>query len=217
VTSGRPSDAPRVGIATHEASLTAAVVQRPEAVLCVSPIDHALVVLQEVELGIGRPDLIVLNVDLTTIALRRSADLRLSNLTEARALGALINGDPTLSGVSTRHLRKLADRLGGSGWLDPRVSSRTVSDSVLIEAKVSHWGKGVGQLARVRWASHSAALLVPTDVARRVPAAMLSFNGLGLLTQDDGTIAWHKTSPHADLPLHIDAWLGELALRGLES
>jgi hypothetical protein len=216
VTSGRPSEVPRVGIATHEALLTAAVVQRPDAVLSDPPTDHARVVLQEVELGIGRPDLIVLNVDLTTMALRKVAGLRLSNLTEARALGALLYGDPTLSGVSTRHLRKLADRLSGAGWLDPQVSSRAVSDSILIEAKVSHWGKGVGQLARVRWASHSAALLVPTDVARRVPAAMLNFNGLGLLTQDDGTIAWHKASPRADLPLHIDAWLGELAMRALE-
>jgi hypothetical protein len=217
VTSGPPWEGPRVGIATHEALLTAAVVQRPDAVLGIPPADHALVVLQEVELGIGRPDLIVLNVDLTTVALRKSAGLRLNNLTEARALGAVLYGDPTLSGVSTRHFRKLADRLGRAGWFDPRVGSRTVSDSVLIEAKVSHWGKGVGQLARVRWASHSAALLVPTDVARRVPAAMLSFNGLGLLTQDQGTVAWHKASPRADLPLHIDAWLGELALRGLES
>lgn len=216
MTTARPCDTPRVGVATHEALLTAAVVRRPDAVLGVVQTDRALVVLEEVELGIGRPDLIVLTVDLATLSLRKSAGLRLHNLTEARALGALLSGDPTTSGVSARHLRKLTDRLTEAGWLGSHVASRAVSDSVLIEAKVSHWGKGVGQLARVRWASHSAALLVPTDVVSRVPTAMLNFNGLGLLTQDGDAIAWHRASPRADLPLHIDAWLCELATRALE-
>lgn len=216
MTTARPYEAPRVGIPTHEALLTAAVVRRPDSVLGAMSTDHALVLLEEVELGIGRPDLIVLTVDLATLSLRKTAGLRLHNLTEARALGALLSGDPTTSGVSARHLRKLTDRLTEAGWLDSYVTSRAVNDSVLIEAKVSHWGKGVGQLARVRWASHSAALLVPTDVVSRVPTAMLNVNGLGLLTQDGGVIAWHKASPRADLPLHMDAWLCELATRALE-
>ena len=204
-----------VGVSTHEALLTAAVVQRPHDVLAGDIEDEALVVLEEVELGIGRPDLIVLTVDLRTLTLRKAAGLRLRNLTDARTLGAMLSDEPESSGVSRDYYRRVSDYLVSLGWLNGHAVSQAVHDSILIEAKVSHWGKGVQQLARVRWASHAAALLVPDTVASQIPRAMLSYNGLGLLTQDSGRLTWRRTSPRVALPLHVDAWLGELAIRSL--
>lgn len=217
MTSVRAGSTSRVGVPTHETILTAAIVDRPDVVLSGRRSDHTMVVLEEVELGIGRPDLIVLTLDLAVVALRASAGLRLANLTEARALGSLLSGDPVSAGISLKHLRKVSDRLEDAGWLDPRRTEHAVSDSVVIEAKVSHWGKGVGQLVRVRWASHTAALLVPTDVAPYVPRTMLRSNGLGLLAQEREGVVWRKAPSRADLPIHIDAWLCELATRSLES
>lgn len=208
---------PPVGVSTHEAILTGAVLERPHEVMAAEAEGRALVVLEEVALGLGRPDLILMNVDLRVLALRAAAGLRLQNLTEARALGSLLSAEPASSGVSVRHFQRLSHRLETRGWLDSRVASRIVSDSLLIEAKMTHWGKGVQQLARVRWASHSAALLVPEDTATNIPAAMLRFNGIGLLTKSAGELRWRRPSPRSDLPFHIDAWLGELVTRALES
>jgi hypothetical protein len=206
-----------VGVSIQEAVLTAAVVERPHEVLSGEPDGRALVVLEEVELGLGRPDIILLDVDLRAVAVRKAGGMRLRNLTEVRVLGALLTRHPESSGVSPSHFRRLSNRLADVGWLDPRVATRVVADSVLIEAKVTHWGKGVEQLARVRWACHSAALLVPDDVATNIPPVTLSFNGLGLLTQAAGELRWRRKSPRSDLPLHVDAWLGELATRALEA
>lgn len=88
---------------THEAVLTSAVIERPEPVLATSSSDHALVVLTEVELGIGRPDSIVLADELATLFRRRAAGLRLANLTEARVLGALMGDSPASATSSERH------------------------------------------------------------------------------------------------------------------
>jgi hypothetical protein len=83
--------------------LTSAVIERPEPVLATSSSDHALVVLTEVELGIGRPDSIVLADELATLFRRRAAGLRLANLTEARVLGALMGDSPASATSSERH------------------------------------------------------------------------------------------------------------------
>lgn len=213
-----PSPRPaRVGISTHEAALTSAVTDRAQDVLFVDGNGYTLVVLEEVELGLGRPDILLLGVDLQALSIRRSAGLRLRNLTEARALGAMLSGDDASSGSSYRHFMRSSRGLRAAGWTDPQVGSRVVGNSLLIEAKVTDWGKGVHQLTRVRWASHSAALLVPARIAMRVPPAMLLSNSLGLITKSDCGVQWERESPRLDLPPHVDAWLGELVIRTLEA
>jgi hypothetical protein len=206
----------QVGVAVHEAALTTAVMLQPHEVLDTGKPDVTAVILQEVELGIGRPDLLVLDVDLKTLAARRVAGLRLRTLAEARALGAWRSGDPSSAGLSSQHFLRLVARLEDQGWLDMSNDSRVVQHSVLVEAKVSHWARGLQQLARVRWAAHSAALLVPESIAENVSGVMLELNGLGLLTEQGGELSWRRQSPHAPLPTHVDAWLAELAIRALE-
>ena len=136
-------DAKAVGVPIQEAVLTRTVRAQPHALLDTTAMG-ALVVLGEVELGVGRPDILLLNLDLHTLALRRAARLRLANLTEARALGARMSGDMAGVGVSARHARQLLGHLSAIGWLDSL--SRVVWDSMLIEAKVKDWGTGVRQL-----------------------------------------------------------------------
>jgi hypothetical protein len=207
----------RVGVPIEEAALTALIQGQSDRLLPGDSVASTIVVLHEVELGVGRPDVVVLRVDLAALTLRRHARLRLKNLTEARALGAALEGDLEMSGVSMRHANRVVRGLHETGWLDPRALSRVIRDSILIEAKVAHWGLGIGQLARVRWASNHAALLVPGAMAGRVPAQMLRFNEIGLLTAKAGSLEWQQIPPRRDLPLHLDAWLGELVLRSVEA
>jgi hypothetical protein len=207
----------RVGAPIAEAALTALVLEQPDLVVPGSADPSTVIVLHEVELGIGRPDVVVLRLDLAALAMRRYAGLRLRNLTEARALGAALDGDLEMSGVSPRHTTRVIRGLDERGWFEPKSLSRVVRDSVLIEAKVEHWGLGIGQLARVRWAANHAALLVPGGLADRVPAQMLRFNEIGLLIGDAGSLAWQRMPPRKDLALHLDAWLAELALRAVEA
>ena len=204
-----------VGVPIGEAALTSLVRDQPEFVLPSGEDQSGLVVLEEVEVGIGRPDLLVLRVDLAVLSLRYAAGLRLDNLTEARVLGAHLESDPAGTGVSCAHAARVTQRLESRGWLEGGSISPTVLDSVLIEAKVTHWGAGVHQLVRVRWASHHAALLVPDETASRVPNILLKSNDLGLLAESAGRLLWQRASPRRDLSPHLDAWLGELALRRL--
>lgn len=217
--SGQTTTMPRrgsgVGVPIEEAALTALVRDQPDFVLPEDRSQSALVVLEEVALGIGRPDLLVLRVDLEVLSLRSSAGLRLNNLTEARVLGANFANEPGTSGVSPTHALRVSQRLAARGWLGVDPISSAVLNSVLIEAKVTDWGSGVHQLVRVRWASHHAALLVPDQTADRVPNIMLRSNDLGLLSESAGRLQWQRDSPRRDLPPHVDAWLGELVLRRL--
>ena len=204
-----------MGVATHEARLTELVREQPERVLEVGGPPSAVVLLEEVEIGIGRPDLLLLRIDLQALDLRRHAGLRLHNLAEARVLGAILNGRLDQAGVSAEHTRRLVGRLADKGWLELTSLTSVVLDSVLLEAKVSHWGVGVQQLARVRWASNRAALLVPTATASRVSRQSLAANRLGLLSEEDGLLVWEQAPTSVELPPHYDAWLGEMALRKL--
>lgn len=206
-----------MGVPTKEAALTALVRDQPDFVLPHRGDQSGLVVLEEVELGIGRPDLLVLRVDLAVLSLRSAAGMRLDNLTEARVLGAAWAGDLAGSGVSIDHASRVSQRLSARGWPDVGQVAQAVQDSVLIEAKLTHWGAGVHQLVRVRWASNHAALLVPVATADLVPNVVLRSNDLGLLSETAGELAWQRASPRRDLPPHLDAWLAELALRHLEA
>lgn len=206
----------RVGVPREEAALTALVREQPHLVLApASDPVSTVVLLEELEVGVGRPDIVVVRVDLDTLNFRRWAGLRLHNLAEARALGAALEGNVELSSVSAEHTNRLIGRLRDKGWLAGPLT-RAIQDSMLIEAKVSHWGVGVHQLARVLWASNHAALLVPSSTALRVPTEVLRFNQIGLLTEDGGRLSWAETAPRRELPRHLDAWLAELALRAVE-
>ena len=204
---------PAVGVPTHERRLTEAAANAAGDLL---PGSGSLVVLHEVQIGIGRPDLVVLRVDVERLAWRRVAGLRLSGYNEAVVLGALRPGRLAELGLSRAYARRLERSVVDRGWLDLGVGDRLISDSMVLEAKVSDWRRALLQLSQVRWAAQQAALVVPHRLADRIPAIALTPQGMGVLAVDDlGGINWSRPAPPRTLPFELDAWLGELALREL--
>jgi hypothetical protein len=204
-----------VGVPTYEERLTKAAIQgAPDLVEHAD--NFALLALTEVELGIGRPDVILVAADVAALSLRRSSGLRLANLTEALTLEAACLED-ALAAANTRHARRMARKVAERGWFGLLRRRPIVETSLLLEAKVASWQKGVRQLSRVRWAAHRAALVLPNAVARRVNAEYLRRPGIGLVgVGDRGQLSWRHQAPEASLPFYVDAWLAELALREIE-
>lgn len=204
---------PAVGMPTHERRLTEAAANAAGDLL---PGSGPLVVLHEVQIGIGRPDLVVLRVDVARLAWRRVAGLRLSGYNEAVILGALRSGRVAELGLTRPYARRLEHSLVDRGWLDLASGDRLISDSLILEAKISDWRRALLQLSRVRWAAQQAALVVPHRLADRIPDIALTPQGMGVLVVDDsGEIDWSRPAPPRALPFELDAWLGELALREL--
>ena len=89
-----------------------------------------------------------------------------------------------------------------------------MSDSLIVEAKVSNWRRAVSQLARIRDSAHRSALALPADCVGRVGRPFLKKNQLGLLAVDTrGGVTWRRGSPRRELSLAADLWLVELAIR----
>ena len=207
-----------VGVPLAELTLTRALEDHAHSV---SPpgTGRSLVHLREVELGTGRPDSILVVLSSSGLKARMRADLRLATLAQARVLESIRNGIP--SGYSPSYVNHLKNLLRDSGWLTKDLQAINVPNliyrSLTIEAKISNWYKGICQLARARWASHSSALLIPTSTQGRVSRKALSHNRLGLLVENNGTIKWRIKSPSQGLRWMADLWLTELTIRGIES
>lgn len=107
---------------------------------------YGLIVLDEVELGVGRPDVVILS--LSGAALRAWIDrgLRLQNWTEARVLaGAIDPRERVSAAVGHEHVRVIERRLRFRGW-DGRALRPAVREAYLLEAKVTDWRTGLVQL-----------------------------------------------------------------------
>jgi len=207
-----------IGVPKAERELTEAAVL--DARLLLRPgSGRSLLVLSEVQLGIGRPDLLLLSVSRRALEARARAELRLANLTEARVLAALNNGGA--SGHSAGHVRTVGTRLQETGWIrssgEVTPVRSTIGDSMLIEAKTGDWRTGLQQLTRNRWASHFSALLMPVESQRRVPRRSLRHNHLGLLVLNGRGLRWQIKPPRSSLSWLADVWLTELAIRELEA
>jgi hypothetical protein len=212
-------DRPPVGLPVNETVLTRAALDQAAALVRPGP-GRTLVALSEVELGIGRPDVLLLTASKSGLLARASHGLRLRNLTEAEILASVHEG--RRSRHSDKHVRAVTRRLRAMGWLVRgdvlRSAPRLIAQSVLIEAKVRDWRTGIGQLARTTWVAGRSALLVPGDVERRVPKALLQHNGIGLIVQQsDGALAWRLRGRARHIPLVADLWVTELAIRHVES
>jgi hypothetical protein len=175
--------------------------------------------MSEVDLGVGRPDLLLLSASRKALVARARSGLRLTNLTEARILAALNNGGG--SGHSASHVRAVTSRLQEAGWVrstgEVRSMKPTIGGSMLVEAKISDWRTGLLQLTRSRWASHSSALLMPIVSQQRVPRKTLRHNRLGLLVLNDHGLRWQLKPPRQSLSWLADVWLTEMAIRDLET
>lgn len=204
-----------VGVPVQEQRLTEATVATAGDLL---PGYGSLVVVREAAVGIGKPDLILMRVDLERLALRRSAGLRLRNYQEAVALRAFREDRADDLALTKGYVRRLKRTLVDRGWFELADRDTVILHSLVIEAKLNDWRRAVGQLAQVRWAASLAALVVPHRLAPRIPSSVLERRGMGIITVDDlGSTVWSRPSEPDVLPFELDGWLAELAIREIES
>ena len=179
---------------------------------------RSLVHLREVEIGTGRPDAILVTLSSAGLRARLRSGLRIPSLAHARVLDSARTG--ISSGYSQSHVNELKNSLIELGWLTKYQHVRDVPNlvnrSLTVEAKTSDWRRGIGQLARARWVSHMAALLLPREKQHLVSRKALRFNRIGLLTECDSEIAWQIRAPASELSWMADVWLTELAIRAVE-
>lgn len=209
-----------MGVPKAEQVLTDAVTRNAGDVMSPGR-GRRLVVLSEVELGIGRPDVVLLACSPASIAKRLQAGLRLRTLTEARVLADLLSKNSRNgSGISAGHHRHVVKDLENRGWLtrDGRVEAgkSTVGKSLLIEAKMGDWRGGVLQLIRNSRLFQSTALLVPERLNSKIPRPLIEQYGLGLLLFDCDEIWWQRRGRDRKPPHFANLWLGELAVRHIE-
>ena len=208
----------QIGQPKAEAALTECLLRTAadDGVLC--PPDATLVCVEDAELGTGRPDLIFLALDIEMLEARRRAGPRLPNLAHARVLGEVHKGEP--AAYTRGHVRRLSRNLTDLGWTsasgDVLHTTDPVAASFVVEAKVSDWHKGIGQLVRYKWCADRAALLVPDKVALRVPRHMLRHNGLGLLAFEGEAVSTQVRAPESPASWVARQWTVELAVRAME-
>jgi hypothetical protein len=176
-------------------------------------------VLPEVELGVGRPDALLIAVSRRAINARRRRGLRIRTLAEAEILGAWFDDAPCRHSKS--HVRSTLARARANGWIQDASSRRAnvglVGDSMLIEAKVSDWRTGINQLARARFGAHRAVLAMPEGSTHRPSRPALEKNRVGLAAvRGDGGVAWVRQPKRRQLSSAADLWLVELVMRAVD-
>jgi hypothetical protein len=202
-----------VGVAKAERRLTETLVALPTSL--VSPgRGRRLLVVDELELGIGRPDVFIGVVSPAALAAWAHGRPRVTNWTEARVLSAMWRpAEGRFVGVSASHEQSIRKRLLRNGWKD-EPSQLPLKDSLLVEAKVRDWRNGMVQLALARRLFRRTALLLPELVGPRVPRTLLDSYGVGLALQSGtGAIRWGRKPRRRAVPLAADLWLTELAAR----
>ncbi len=205
-----------VGVPKAERIVTAAAVHSAKSLLAPGR-GRQLLVLEEVDLGVGRPDVILLAVSRQAVKHRIASGLRVRTLAEAEVLAAAIDGR------ASRHTRGFERatiaRFRSTGWCPDAIARlpAAVNDSLLLEAKVADWRSGVAQISRARWATQLAALVMPASVAHRPATIALDRNSMGLVTVDEraGTAAWSRPSPRRPVSTVASLWLAELAARAI--
>ena len=207
-----------VGVPRAERTLTRALDAHAPQILPPGS-GRSLVHLQEVELGTGRPDSILIVLSMAGLQARRRAGLRLPSLAHARVLDSIHADKPT--GYSPSHVTNVTNSLRDLGWITRSRRVRNVSTlverSLVVEAKIADWRTGIGQLSKARWASHRAALLMPHETQHRVRRRALRHNRLGLLVLHRDEVQLRIQAPNIGLRWMADVWLTELAIRTIEA
>ncbi len=210
------TSAARIGAPRAELALVRAVLREADTVLPPGR-GRITIALSEVELGLGRPDVLLATASPARLRKRLRNRVVIQNWQEARALAAIIQ-DEVLEGVTRKHARALHRRLRARGWSQEVAETvRIVSaDAVLVEAKVKDWRTGLAQVARARAWFPKSALLVPKSVARRVPRVILDSHAVGLLAYDGVSTQWVRKPPRRVPSLAARLWLDELVIRHIE-
>lgn len=205
-----------VGVPTHEVAVVSSVLNGLPRLFKPGR-GRQLIILEEVELGVGRPDVLAIVANPAALARRANLGLRLRSLTEAQVLAATLLETP--AGVSAGHRRSVTRDLRSRGWLESsnrRLASRTdVPFAMIVEAKVSDWKCGLVQLARTRDFCTHSVLALPDHRLHLVPDPMMGRHGFGLLARNEGGAVFWSREPRArSVTLGASLWLTELAIRG---
>lgn len=179
---------------------------------------RSLFALEEVDLGIGRPDVLLLHASSRSVEAHLRDGRRLENLTEAEILASHFSGRP--SRHTGEHETAVLRRLREAGWLrrsKVRVAAGVIGKSLLVEAKLTDWRRGLVQLTRENWACDFAALAYPRSIHERVERVMLRRNRLGLIVVAGEDASWRIKARQSAPTLAGRLWLTELLARSLEA
>ena len=211
VSGGGP--ATTVGVPTAENTLTDACAAHV-GVLARASNGCRVVLMPWPEIGTGVPDGVVVSVDGDPYRMWRDEAPPLVSLGECRVLGADVAG--RRSAYTPAHERRVRRRLETAGWsvrlATEMLNRQPVRSSLVFEAKISDWRRGIGQLMRYRWVAEEAALVVPANIAHRVKARALEHNEVGLAVVD-GALSWRRVSPRRPVQPDAQLWVLELLRR----
>lgn len=210
---------PPVGVPIHEVELTDALTRLAYSMLPPGR-GNGLHALVEVPTGVGRPDVLLVAFSVSRLRawLRRAPELL--SYTEARVLAAVVL-EPSRPvwesvGLTRSYAQRVHRALHERGWMDEMgalVVGPMVKDSLLVEAKMSHWQAGLAQLVAVSGYANRSALLLPADKTRLVDQDALTRNGLGLIAHDADGVRWVRKPRTRPLHLAANLWVTELVAR----
>lgn len=195
-----------VGKAIHEVVLTDALSRSPSRILPPGP-GRSVVVIPEVAIGRGRPDILVVVVSKTALNAYLASGLRIETLTQARALVAE-------AGASVARDGKLGKKTGRA-WTDADVKrySTSVFDSLAVEAKLKDWKQAIRQASRFRHLAHRAAIMLPDGGALTRVTPYLQTYDLGFIALSRSRPVWRVSANKRELRPGTTLWLLELAAR----
>lgn len=175
-----------------------------------------LFVMQDVDVSMGRPDLIVLGCSPSALDWFSNQGLRLPSYAAARIL------DPKVargaSGVSSAYEKRLELELLESGWTSRMVNraSRVVASSLGIEAKLREIPRALRQVARFRSLFGQAAILAPLRSSDTIGASLFGAYNIGLIQPIGGRWTWTIPSQQTAESVASRLWLLELLMRERE-
>lgn len=204
---------PRIAQPIHELVLHHALDLNAMSLFRPGP-GRSLYLIEEPEIGYGRPDAILVQINSGGLERIRKNGLRLPSLASARSLVAQQE-----SGVTPQHSRALVRSLIREGWSRELLiaSSHLLHDSLAVEAKLTDWKRAIRQANGYRLGTHKSAVLMPQSQIKNIEAINLDYHGIGLMQQVGGRVEWVASPKSSELSPAARSWLIELLLRGLEA
>ena len=205
----------RIGEPIHERRLTENLVTSVGDIVRPGP-GRSVFVIEEADLGSGRPDVVLMTINTGALAAFRNSGLRVPSPLAAKIL------DPGFSendlGVGRGHARALRRDLEVCGWSGVQAErvALTLHDSLGVEAKIKDWRQAVRQVSKFRRLFHRSAVLMPRRVLPQQLKVAMEFYGCGLLFQEASKIEWQRASSLNEPKVWAKLWLLELLLRGLD-
>jgi hypothetical protein len=190
-----------VGQAIHELALTEAL-SKASARLLPPGNGRSVIVIPEVAIGRGRPDILVIVVSVASLHSYLASGLQVQTLREARALVT----DP---------IRSSPVKGAGRTWTESDIKrfSKSVFDSLAVEAKMKDWKQAIRQASRFRHLAHRAAIMLPDDSVLGRAEPYLRTYDLGFIGLAKRRPFWFLSAGKTQLHPGHALWLLELAAR----